>query len=205
MKMGRGRASALLAGVATACVIPAAAWGQLDPNKVGDTVNGVTKQVPHVPSQVQKQLPKPPSTPVAKAPSSQSAPKAQSPGNSGSGNSSRSSTPSASGSTSSGSAGASSSGSSGVKAHAASTGKKASAAGSKSSVSGQQQASPSEAPKSVAGVAATVRPDTGTGGDSRLPFTGYALMVIGALGVMALVGGAGLRGATRLRFARRRA
>jgi hypothetical protein len=200
MKMGRGRASALLAGVATACVIPAAAWAQLDPNKVGDTVNGVTKQVPQVPSQVQKQLPKLPSTPVTKAPSAQSAPQAQSPSSSGAGNSTRNSAPSSSGSTSSGSAGSSSSSSPAVKAHAASSKKKASAA-SQGAVSGQEQASPGDAPNKVARVAATARPDTGTGGDSKLPFTGYALITIGLLGLMALAGGS----VTRLRFARKRA
>jgi cobalamin biosynthesis Mg chelatase CobN len=203
MKTGRVRASALLAGVAIACAIPAVAWGQLDPDKVGNTVTDVTKQVPQVPSQVQKQLPKLPSTPVTKAPNGQSAP--QAPSNAGGGSSSRSSTPSTSRSTSSGSAGTSSSGSSGTKAHAASSNKKASSSSSKGAVSGQQQASPSDAPKKVASVAATARPNTGTGDDSKLPFTGYALILVGLLGVMALVGGAGLRGATHLRFARKRA
>ena len=204
MKTGRGRASALLAGVATACVIPAAAWGQLDPNKVGDTVDGVTKQVPQLPSQVQKQLPQLPSTPVTKAPSAGgngAAPTAQSPSYSGSSNSAGSSAPSSSGSSSSsGSKSSGSGGSSGVKAHAASAKKNASTA-SKSAVSGQQQASPSDAPKKVASVAAVARPDTGTGGDSKLPFTGYALITVGLLGLMALVGGS----VTRLRFARKRA
>ena len=43
------RAGALLAGVTTACAIPAVALGQIDPGQVGNTVTGVTKQVPQVP------------------------------------------------------------------------------------------------------------------------------------------------------------
>jgi hypothetical protein len=57
----------------------------------------------------------------------------------------------------------------------------------------------------VATVSDTARPSTGTGGDSKLPFTGYALIAVGLLGLVALVTGFGLRGASRLRFARRRA
>jgi hypothetical protein len=50
-----------------------------------------------------------------------------------------------------------------------------------------------------------VRPATGTGGDPKLPFTGYALIVIAALGLLALASGGGLHALTRLRLSRRRA
>jgi hypothetical protein len=204
------RAGALLAGVATACAIPAVALGQIDPGQVGNTVTGVTKQVPQVPQQVQKQLPSLPSTPVTKAPSSGSngsAPRSSAPSHAGgSGSSPSTSTRSSSGSASTGS-GRSASGSAQSarpKAHAASSKKHASSG--KNAVSGQtQSAAPGNEPKKVANVSDTARPSTGTEGDSKLPFTGYALIAVGLLGLIALVTGFGLRGASRLRFARRRA
>lgn len=200
------RAGALLAGVATACAIPAVALGQIDPGQVGNTVTGVTKQVP----QVQKQLPSLPSTPVTKAPSSGSngsAPRSSAPSHAGgSGSSPSTSTRSSSGSASTGS-GRSASGSAQsarAKAHAASSKKHASSG--KNAVSGQtQSAAPGNEPKKVANVSDTARPSTGTQGDAKLPFTGYALIAVGLLGLIALVTGFGLRGASRLRFARRRA
>jgi hypothetical protein len=211
MKTGRVRASALLAGVVIACAIPAVATGQVDPNKVGNTVTGVTKQLPQVPQQVQKQLPSLPSTPVTKSPAgggsqSHSSPKASAPSSgAGSGSASPASGGGSSGSASSGSthqAGASG-GSSGVTAHAASA-KHAQAASS--AVSGQRQSgNPADTQTKVPDVSSVARPATGTGGDSRLPFTGYALLVVAALGLMALLTGIGMRGLTRLRVSRKRA
>jgi cobalamin biosynthesis Mg chelatase CobN len=202
MKTGRVRASALLAGVATACAIPGVAAGQIDPGKVGDTVEGVTKQVPQVPPQVQKQLP---SLPVTQSPSSGSkgsaAPHSQAPSSAGgSGNSGATSTRSSTSSSGSARSDASSAGSSGVKAHAASS-KQA----NKGAASGQAQANPADKQAEVSNVASTARPDTGTAGDPKLPFTGYALIVVGVLGLMALLTGAGLRGLTRVGFSRKRA
>jgi hypothetical protein len=204
MKTGRVRASALLVGAVIVCAIPAVAIGQVDPNKVGNTVTGVTKQLPQVPQQVQKQLPSLPSTPVTKSPAgggsqSHSTPGASTPSSGGgSGSAAPSSGGGSSGSASGGSthhAGAAG-GASGVTAHAASS-KHAKAASS--AVSGQRQsANPADTQTKVADVSSAARPDTGTGGDSRLPFTGYALLVIAALGVMALITGAGMRGLTRL-------
>jgi hypothetical protein len=214
MKTGRVRASALLAGVVIACAIPAVASGQIDPNTVGNTVTGVTKQLPQVPQQVQKQLPSLPSTPVTKSPAgggsqSHSAPKESTPSSGGgSGSAAPSSGGGSSGSSGSASGGSThhagaAGGSSGVTAHAASS-KHAKAASS--AVSGQRQsANPADTQTKVANVSSAARPDTGTGGDSRLPFTGYALLVVAALGVMALITGAGMRGLTRLRVSRRRA
>ncbi len=199
------RAGALLVVVATACAIPAVALGQIDPGKAGDTVTGVTKQVP----QVQKQLPSLPSTPVTNAPSSGSkgsAPKASAPSHAGgSGSSPSTSTRSSSGSASTGS-GHSASGSaqsSRPQAHASS---KKHAGSGRNAVSGQtQSAAPGNEPKKVANVSDTARPSTGTEGDSKLPFTGYALIAVALLGLIALFTGFGLRGASRFRFARRRA
>ncbi|HEX4760245.1 MAG TPA: hypothetical protein VH256_05560 [Thermoleophilaceae bacterium] len=214
MKTGRVRASALLAGVGIACAIPAVATGQVDPNKVGNTVTGVTKELPQVPQQVQQQLPSLPSTPVTKSPAdggsqSHSTPRASTPSSGGgSGSAAPSSGGGSSGSSGSASGGrahhaGAAGGSSAVTAHAASS-KHAKAASS--AVSGQRQsANPADTQTKVANVSSAARPDTGTGGDSRLPFTGYALLVVAALGVMALITGAGMRGLTRLRVARRRA
>lgn len=200
------RAGALLAGVATACAIPAVALGQIDPGQVGNTVTGVTKQLPQVPQQVQKQLPSLPSTPVTKAPSSKgSAPNSSAPSSAGGTGRSPSTTRSSSGSGSTGSGHAASGSAqpSRPTAHAASSRKHASSG--KGTVSGQtQSAAPANQPKKVANVSDTARPSTGTGGDSKLPFTGYALITVGLLGLLALVTGFGLRGASRLRFARRR-
>jgi hypothetical protein len=204
MKTGRVRAGALLVGVATACAIPAVALGQVDPGKVGDTVTGVTKQVP-LPPKVQKKLPSLPSTPVKKSPGSGSNGSSQHSAPSsggGSGNSAATSAPSSAPAGSARSSG-SSAGSSAPKAHASSS--KRAKASAKGAASGQAQANPADKQTEVASVASAARPDTGTGGDPKLPFTGYALIVVGALGLMALLTGAGLRGLTRLGVARKRA
>ena len=211
------RAGVLLMGIAGACALPAVAAGQIDPNKsIGDTVNGVPNAVPHVNPPAVPKVPSLPSTGNSGSTQQSPAPGGSSGGGGGGsaggggGGGGSSSSPSGGGSGSSGSskASAANAGGSGGGGSSSGSSKKGHKAG-KGHVVGQKQSDVSKEHAAAAGGqdnGSEVRPATGIEGDSKLPFTGYALITIAALGLIGLGTGLVLRtGAGRLRFSRKRA
>ena len=68
---------------------------------------------------------------------------------------------------------------------------------------GQTESDGAAEPGDAGSFTAGAQPETGTLGDSRLPFTGSYALLFFAIGVGALLTGALLRASTRLRPARR--
>lgn len=219
MKTAAVRAGSLLVGVAGVLAIPGVAAGQIDVGKtVGEAVGEVGKAVPQV---VPQAAPAPvPAAPVPApaqpaprqtAPSGPAAP-APAPAPSGGGGAATSSPGSGSASGGGGSAsggGGSASSSTGQagkggggKARAASTGKARAAAKETTVLAGTQSngaLEPSDG-ESFSG-AVTTSPNTGVEGDPELPFTGLQVLLLLAMGAVALAGGMALRTAARRRHA----
>jgi hypothetical protein len=213
------RAGLSLVGVAAVLLTPAVAAGQIDAGQavgeavgqVGDALSQAPVQVPAAPAQ--------PASPPAAAPAPQAAPSVPagpgpapaSAGGSSGASAGGSSGASGSGATSGGSAGSTRSagtgkpaGRGGPKALAADG--KARAAGNKSGgaavVLAQTDTDELDPPEgeSYSG-AVTTSPDTGVAGDPELPFTGGPVLLLLAMGIVALAAGLALRTAARRRHA----
>jgi hypothetical protein len=212
MKTAAVRTGSLLVGVAGLLAIPGVASGQIDVGKtVGEAVGEVGKAVPQV---VPQAAPAPvPAAPVpapaqpAPRQTAPSAPAAPAPApSSGGGESTAGSSAGGSASAGGGSASRSSAAApaptgGGAKAKAASSGN-AKRAGKVTVLAGTQSngaLDPSEG-ESFSG-AVTTSPNTGVQGDPELPFTGFSVLLLAAMGAAVLAGGMALRTAARRRHA----
>jgi hypothetical protein len=211
MKTAAVRTGSLLVGVAGLLAIPGVAVGQIDVGKtVGEAVGEVGKAVPQV---VPQAAPAPvPAAPVpapaqpAPRQTAPSAPAAPAPAPSGGGGGSTAGSPgggsaSAGGGSASRSSAATAPKGGGAKAKASSSGT-AKRAGKVTVLAGTQSngaLDPSEG-ESFSG-AVTTSPNTGVEGDPELPFTGFSVLLLAAMGAAVLAGGMALRTAARRRHA----
>jgi hypothetical protein len=202
------RAGWSLVGVAGALLTPAVAAGQIDAGQtvgqaVGQVGDALSQAPPAAPVQVPA-APVQPAAPPAPAPAPQappSTPAAPAPAPASAGGWTG---PSGGGAPSGGSSGKSPSGGAGNSARGGGGGK-ARAAGNKKAggagvVLAQNDAGELDPPQgeSYSG-AVTTTPDTGVGGSPELPFTGGPVLLLLAMGIVALAAGLALRTAARRR------
>jgi len=218
MKTGAVRAGSLLVGVASLLALPGIASGQIDVGKtVGEAVGEVGKAVPQVAPPAPVQAPAVPVQPAPARPAPRqapsSAPAAPAPSPAGGGGGDTSSAPgggsgSSGGSGSGGGAsGSRAGGDAGGGADRGGGGKaKASRAGSKHG--GKQVVLAAQDPGSLSAPdgenftgAVTTSPDTGVQGDPELAFTGLQVLLLLAMGAVALATGLALRTVARRRHA----
>ena len=214
MKTGAVRAGSLLVGVASVLVLPGVAAGQIDVGQtVGQAVGEVGQVVPQAAPQAPVQAPAVPVQPAAppqpapsQPPASAPAAPAPSPSAGGGGGGTATSAPAGGSGSSPGGGGSGSSRAGGaakggraLKANASSRGSKK--AGKVTVLASQDDGSLTPPSGEDYSGAVTTSPDTGVQGDPELPFTGLQVLVLLAMGAVALAGGVALRTAARRRHA----